>query len=391
MNFKKLQNEKGLFIFLSISSLVETLLYGLIVPLLPYYVDFLEVSTSQIGFIVGAYSLALLLGSFVVGIACERFGDRKVLLSGLSLLAISTYLFSTVNNIGLLVAVRMFQGLAGAAIWVSCLSVATNLFKDQGKGKILGILMGITGIGTIIGPVIGGVLFDLWGYRSPFYFSMSLMIIALIGLLFFNFPIQEKEKSQENSFSIRKILSNKEVLLILSIIVSASFGFGLLEPLLSLHLNSVFNLDSQNIGFVFGFMGLMFALMQPLIGNFSDKIGYWKIILIGLFATIIFVPFIAIAGSLALLLGIIFIYAVTESCMLVPCLPRLTQIFMENKNNSHGKIFALVNAIYSLGLLLGPSVGGLVAQYFSFLGALLVYIGLLLVIFFFSISYIRKK
>ena len=110
-----------------------------------------------------------------------------------------------------------------------------------------------------------------------------------------------------------------------------------------------------------------------MVGIISDKVGYWRVIFLGLLASMLFAPIIALASLFWLLLGGICLYAMAASTMMAPCLPKLAELVEKEQNQNYGQSFGLVNAAYSIGLLLGPSVGGMVAQAFSFLAAICIY------------------
>ena len=371
-----------IFILLCASLFVEALLYGLIVPIVPHYARVLHADSGQLGLIFAVYSLALLLGSFPAGIACDRFGRRPVLLTGLVVLVTSTLLFAWVNNVWLLVLSRIFQGAAGAAIWTAGLAAATAMFPQEERGRRLGLMMAVTGLGTIAGPVFSGMVYSAWGYRATFY--VTALVILPVVLAFLRFPLPEPEravKGAEPGFSaFLRTLGNPEMALVMLLIIACSFGFGMLEPLIPLHLSREFNLDSRAIGFFFGVISLSYSIVQPLWGYASDRIGYRPVIIAGLTATVLVAPALALAPGVFYVYVAGCMFSIAICAMMTPCLPLLAEYSENSGTESYGRSFGMVNAAYSMGLLLGPAVGGLVARQFSFLGATAVYSVMLLLI-----------
>ena len=371
-----------IFVLLNASLFVEALLYGLIVPVVPYYAGVLHADSGQLGLIFAMYSLALLLGSFPAGIACDRFGRRPVLLAGLVVLMVSTLLFAWVNNIWLLVLSRIIQGAAGAAIWTAGLAAASAMFPREERGRRLGLMMAVTGLGTIAGPVFSGIVFSAWGYRATFY--VTALAILPVFLAFLRLPLPEPERTAEGEEpgfkELFKSLGDSEIAMVMLLIIAGSYGFGMLEPLMPLRLFREFNLDSRAIGFFFGVLSLSYTIAQPLWGYASDRIGYRPVIIAGLAVTLLVTPALALAPGIFYVYAAGSLFGIANCAMMTPCLPMLAEHSENSGKESYGRSFGLVNAAYSTGLLLGPALGGMVAREFSFLGAAAVYSLILLLI-----------
>jgi MFS family permease len=173
-------------------------------------------------------------------------------------------------------------------------------------------------------------------------------------------------------------LGEPGIALAMLLIIAVSYGFGMLEPLVPLHLSREFNLDSRGIGFFFGVFSLTYAIVQPLWGFASDKIGYRPVIITGLAGSLLAAPALALAPGLFYVYIAGGLFSIANSAIMTPCLPMLAEYSEKSGGESYGRSFGMMNAAYSIGLLLGPALGGLVAREFSFLGAAVVYSLLLL-------------
>jgi len=367
---------KSVFVLLSTALLVESMLYGVIAPLAPYYSRELMIGPGQLGLIFAVYSLALLGASFPAGMACDRLGRRGVLLAGLVILMLSTLFYALVKDIWLMLAARFFQGMAGAVIWTAVLAETAALYPAGERGGRMGLMMAITGLGTIIGPVVGGFASEKWGYQSPFFGMAAVIFVVTLGLLVEKMPAAPAVQSGTGTVkpeSLYRSLVGGQTMVLMLLLIAGSFGFGLLEPLLPLHLSAEFGLGGREIGIVFGVLGLAFTLFEPLMGFVSDRLDYRPLILVGLAGTAVIMPVITMVTNLPLLYAAICMYSLFSCAMMVPCLPLLAEQSDKAGGKSYGRQFGLVNAAYSLGLLSGPLVGGLVAHYASFLVATIVY------------------
>ncbi len=351
----------------------------MIAPLVPYYSEVMGLNSGEMGLVFAVYSFALLLFSMLSGSLCHNFGRRSVMLTGLCTLFISTIFFAFAENMFLLLLSRFIQGAAGAAIWTSGLAEAAALFPAQKRGVRLGVMMSLTGLGTIAGPFFSGFIFNYFGYKAPFL-GTALIIMPIAIILFFIHPSEDKDVECGLKTSLKTHLADRRILLALSLAAVVSFSFGMLEPLLPLHLSRNFNLDSRGIGVFFGVYSLTFSLIQPLWGLISDRIGYRPLILMGLVGAAVLSPFLALTGQLYLLYFATALFSMSTCAVITPCLPLLAKYSERGGQEAYGRNFGLVNVAWSVGLFLGPPVGGFVDMKFSFLGATVLYSAILIIL-----------
>ncbi|MGH3028428.1 MAG: MFS transporter, partial [Gaiellaceae bacterium] len=103
-------------------TLVDTILYAALVPLLPHYADEFGLSKGQSGLLVGAYAAGALLGAIPGGISAARFGPRRAVLSGLLLMAVASTAFGFAGDATTLGVARLAQGFGSAFSWAGALA-----------------------------------------------------------------------------------------------------------------------------------------------------------------------------------------------------------------------------------------------------------------------------
>jgi Arabinose efflux permease len=143
-------------------------LYGIIVPVVPHYATALGASPAQLGVIFAAYSAGLLLFGIPAGIACDRYGYKPPLVLGMAGLTLATIAFAFSGRVWLLAASRLAQGIAGAVTWTAAMAVVAALYPAHRLGQRMGIMMTSGGIGTIVGPALGGAVLPVCRLRRPF-------------------------------------------------------------------------------------------------------------------------------------------------------------------------------------------------------------------------------
>ena len=143
----------------------------------------LHSSITALQWVVGAYTLSfgcLLLGG---GALADRFGARRIYLAGLVLFTLASLLCGLCGNATALVTARALQGVGAALLVPASLALINQAFLDNPAGRVaaIGVWAGAGGIAMAAGPLVGGVLIELMGWRSIFFANLPLGLIA-IGL-----------------------------------------------------------------------------------------------------------------------------------------------------------------------------------------------------------------
>ncbi len=163
----------------------DTLLYGLIVPVIPYALtDELGIPEDEVqqwnAILLACYSLALFVGSPVVGIYADRLPSRRVpWLFGLVVLAGSTLLLCFGKTIALLILGRILQGFSSAIGW----SVGLALLADtMGKriGEAVGYVTIAMSVGLLVAPLMGGAIYQAVGYNAVYYVVFAFIFCDIV-------------------------------------------------------------------------------------------------------------------------------------------------------------------------------------------------------------------
>ena len=146
------------FTVLSFSLLVISLDNTVLNVALPTLARDLAASTSQLQWIVDAYTLAFAGLLLTSGSLSDRFGRKRALLLGLLIFGSGSVWAAFSGSANVLIAARALMGIGGALIMPSTMSITTNTFPAKERAKAIGALTGVGGIGIILGPLLGGAL-----------------------------------------------------------------------------------------------------------------------------------------------------------------------------------------------------------------------------------------
>lgn len=149
-----------------------------------------EISINSIQWVVICYVLTYSSLMLVFGKLGDLFGHRRIFRIGLAVSVIAFVLCGSATEFGWLLFFRFCQGL-GAALVISCSpALATACYPEAQRAKALGIYTAMFGLGAVIGPSLGGVMVEAWGWSAVFWFRAPISLIALGATFLIPSPAQ---------------------------------------------------------------------------------------------------------------------------------------------------------------------------------------------------------
>jgi EmrB/QacA subfamily drug resistance transporter len=141
----------------------------------------LGATASQLQWIVDAYTIVYASILLTTGALGDRFGRKGILTIGLVVFGCGSVASAFSTSAGELIAFRALAGIGGALIMPATLSILTNVFPPEERGRAIGIWSGVSGVGIVVGPVVGGWLLARYFWGSVFFINVPVVILALIG------------------------------------------------------------------------------------------------------------------------------------------------------------------------------------------------------------------
>ena len=355
-------------VVVTLAIFTDMLLYGLAVPILPGRAAALGASESAIGFLFGSYALALLIVTPIFGLLADRLGRRGPMIWGLLGLAAATVMFAFATDyVGLLVA-RLLQGVAAAATWTAGLALVADSYPPAKRGWALGVaLSGMTG-GMLLGPPIGGLLYEWGGFQLPFLVAAAIAALDGVARALL---LTDPPRARGHGPSLLDLLRDRAVLVACGLIVVGSATWGLLEPVLPLDLEERFGASPGLIGALFGVATLAYGLAAPLVGTLADRWGRRPTMALGVVLLAVALPLVAWLPALWLVGGALVVVSIAYGFALTPTLPALADAVDRRGGGAYGAAYALFNEAYSVGMMVGPVLGGVLAEWLGLPLALL--------------------
>ena len=171
---------------------------------LPTLVRHLHASTSQLQWIVDAYTLVFASLVMAGGSLSDRFGRRRLLILGLVVYGIGNGLAGAVSSSGALTAARAVSGLGAAMIFPTTLSLITAIFSERGaRARAIGLWGAVTGIAVALGPIAGGALVENSTWQATFLVKVPLALVAIVAALL---VIPNERETHRRPFDVPGVL-----------------------------------------------------------------------------------------------------------------------------------------------------------------------------------------
>ncbi len=331
---------------------VEEVLYGAVVPLTPMSPAHIK-DEHMVSTLYGAYAIGLILATPILALITDRIGRRQPMIVGVVLLFLATVLFMVGNTHEMVIASRILQGAGAACTWTAGLALVAE-YHVVHRVRAMGFaLLGGT-IGSVAGPLVGGELYDLWGYYPPFFIMLFFLAIdAILRCVFISKHRVAKAKGTWNQTfrELGGIVTDKAVLSAGFAVSLAAAGWSLMEPLFPMHVIRIANATPSMVGLLFTFSNLIYAFMPPAVSFVSDRIGVRQTVILGLFTTAVSMPLLALTPNLVLATAVLCTITMGYALTMNPTSAELGDAVDRRGSTSYAIAYAVYNLAYSLGML----------------------------------------
>jgi EmrB/QacA subfamily drug resistance transporter len=137
-------------------------------------------SIAEVAWVATGFLMALAASLIPAGRLRDRFGARRVMLGGAAGFLLTTAASGVAPTFELLVVARILQGAAGGVLYTLSLAIAATAFPPERRATAISIYFTSGALGAVIGPVVGGLLTDLGGWRLVFLAQLPLSVLVLI-------------------------------------------------------------------------------------------------------------------------------------------------------------------------------------------------------------------
>ena len=363
-------------LFLAIFSMINlcnALQYSLLAPFYPKEAEIHGVTASQFGIVFGIYDLGLFISSIIFGKYLNDIGPTVLYFTGAVTTGLACIAFGFLNLtsnkyifLSLSYVLRIILGLGTSATFVSSFSLIVKEFPES-VGTSFSILETCFGAGLIVGPALGGALYEIGGYTLPFLVMGSIFTtVAIITRARAIVPEVGKSESATffNSSLISKALKVVPVLIYNYIVFVCYFDIGFIQATLELHIRSL-NLSPLATGIVFISSGIAYVVTTPFWGQTCDKhVDLLEILicigsLIKIFAFLLIgpAPFVTLRKSIGQCILALALYGLGNGAMLIASFAGVQASIIRHRFPQNMSSFGVVTGIWIAFSALGGFVG----------------------------------
>lgn len=343
---------------------LDAAIYAIGIPVVPLHLTRLGLDIGETGLVFATFAGSQLLTFLWALLYGARIRPDRLLWAGLAGVAASPAIFAlSAEWIPGLVAGRMLHGVAGALCWVAGPALLSEVFPDETRGAALGSVLGITALGSLLGPPLGGALYDWGGFVTPYALATGLAVAAVVAVTLTArrspTPITS-DPPRPVAGGIRRLIGDRRVSAPLIAVACSAAALGLLEPLLPVVLHQTLGTTGWQSGAIFGVAVLCYGLCAPVAGRLSDQLGRLPIIASGLaLLAVAFAALAAVDGPVAIT-AVACLIGVALGLGLTPTMPAMAELAERGVDGStaYASVYALHSLIYAGGHFVGPSLGG---------------------------------
>jgi MFS family permease len=278
-------------------------------------------------------------------------------------------------NIGFLLAtstiaftvIRSLEGALSAGLYPAAMGVVADLVPRNERGRWIGVVMAGYGAGFILGPVVGGVLYDLWGFAAPFIASASMAALAFVAAVILvpetrTATMRQREKlwkrregakpaAQDRSLkaTLPKPIPVFAVLLLVEFAIVFAFAF--IEPQMVFYLYEDLDWSTVRFGVLVAFYGLSVVIGQLTLSRLADTFNRKLIIIAGLLLNVLFYAALTFVTSFPVLLATAVMSGIGEALIL----PAVSAFVLDMTSEEHrSRAMGIKESAAALGGVAGP-------------------------------------
>ena len=337
--------------------------YGIIIPILSFYIESMGAGGTELGLLVASYAVMRLIFGPVWGGLSDRIGRKPVLLVGILGYAVTMVWFGLANTLWMLFAARILSGVLSSATAPTTMAFIGDSTSEKERGGGMGLLGAAGGIGTIVGPVLGGFLASD-SLATPFFLAAGLSVLSLVLAVAFlpeSLPVEERRKNiaAEKLIDLKRwgqVIGSPIGNLLALTFISTS-GLMIFANVFGLYTLEKFDFGPDDVGVMMMILGLVSALAQGVLaGPATKKWGDETVIKSGLLGTALGFGFMLLANTYATILLATAFFALTVALQV----PTLTSLTSRRATVPQGIAMGLSNSFVSLGRIVGPVLGGVI-------------------------------
>ncbi len=350
--------------------------FVVIMPFIPLYVQKLGVTDDASvvfwsGAIFAAFGVASFFTSPLMGNVADRVGPKPVIVWGFAVATLSFLLMGFTSSLHLLVLIRFVSGIFGAGAPAATSAIVSNSFPPQKMGQAFGLYQTSMTVASGVGPLVGGIVADSVGLRESFFVSAGFMLIGFLTALLFvpnvRYPYHGRRPNPIRE--LRQIATSRTLFAVWLATLMLQVSMFFVMPVFPLFLQQMgVEQVAATMGVLMALNALASTLATPASGMLADRRGH-RAVLLGSLGTS---SVLAGATAAVTTLGQLVALRIASGVLGAGIGPTtMTLAAGASLGHQRGGAFGVLGTARTLGVILGPLIGGFIVQMAGIRGAFL--------------------
>ena len=276
--------QKLVIALLALLQFTVVLDFMVLAPLGDYLMKSLSITPKGFGVVVSSYAFSAGVSGILAAGFADKFDRKKILLFFYAGFIIGTLCCALATTYWMLLGARIITGLFGGVIGAISMTIMTDLFEVNQRGRVMGFVQMAFAASQVLGIPIGLYFANLWGWHSSFLMIVTLAVVIAIVIVIKVKPIDKHLALQSDKSAFLHLwhaVSNKSYQTGFIATAFLSVGGFMLMPFSSAYLINNIKITPHQLPMVFMFTGIASIIIMPLIGKLSDKVDKFMLFTAG--------------------------------------------------------------------------------------------------------------
>ena len=363
------------FNLLFISNLTVFLVFYALLTIFPFYViQTLNGTQDQAGLLVTTFMISAIVVRPFSGKLLDIYGKKRLLVAGSIFYLICTLLYTTIDSLSVLFAIRFLQGASFSIVTTGCMALAADTIPAHRKGAGLGYFMMSSNLAIVLGPLVGLLLMKYVEFEMIFVaFGFIMLLGTITGISIKTDDLPKPNRQAKVTFKLHDLFEMKAMPIAI-IGLAVSFTYTTILSFMSLYAEEKDLLEAASYFYIVFAAAMM--LIRPIAGKLFDVKGP-KFIIVP--ALIVYAIGLVIMAQLDSSLGLVLSAIVIGIGFGTVSAGLQTQAVQSAAASRSSYVTATYFTLYDAGIALGSYIFGLVILYFKF--AVIYQVAAIIVIF----------